>query len=112
MGSGAHYLQQRRLRAAAVGEINHWAARTLEPLVAELDRYASASRRRSLNGQAAASEPQPLLNLAFLVHRASVADFRRCVERARVEHEAAGLQLGLSGPWPPYSFCPTLEMPP
>jgi CheY-like chemotaxis protein len=76
-----------------------------------LDSYASASRQRGVTAQAAA-EPQPLLNLAFLVHRESVADFRRCVERAGVQHQAAALQLALSGPWPPYSFCPALEMPP
>lgn len=110
-GSGTHYLQERRLRAAAAAEINHWVAQTLEPVVDELGRYASASRQRGVTAQAAA-EPQPLLNLAFLVHRESAADFRRCVERAGVQHQAAGIQLTLSGPWPPYSFCPTLEMPP
>ena len=111
-GSGTHYLQERRLRAAAAREINQWVARTLEPLVDELGRYASASRHRGVAAPAAAAQPHPLLNLAFLVRRESVADFRRCVERAGVEHQAAGLQLALSGPWPPYSFCPALEMPP
>jgi len=111
-GSGTRYLQERRLRAAAAAEINHWVAQTLEPLVDELGSYASASRQRGVTAQAAAAQPQPLLNLAFLVHRESAADFQRCVERAGVQHQADGIQLALSGPWPPYSFCPALEMPP
>ncbi len=53
-GSGARYLQERRLRAAAAAEINHWVAQTLEPLVDELGRYASASRQRSVTAPALA----------------------------------------------------------
>ncbi len=112
-GLGTRYLQERRLRAAAAAEINHWVAQTLEPLVDELGRYASASRQRGVTAQAAAAEPQPLLNLAFLVHRESAADFQRCVERAGASAPGGTVsQLTLTGPWPPYSFCPALEMPP
>ncbi len=52
------------------------------------------------------------MNLAFLVPRDNLAAFRACLERATDEHRAAGLELEMSGPWPPYSFCPDLEMPP
>jgi hypothetical protein len=110
--SGAGYLRERRARIAAAHEINHWAAHTLDPIVDELRRYAAGSYQRSPGPQAAADRPQPILNLAFLVARENLAGFRRCVERATHEQRARGLELAMSGPWPPYSFCPPLEMPP
>src|SRR5262249_1180760 len=111
-GSGARYLHERRARAAAAKEINHWVAQLMEPVVEELRRHASDWRQREVIAQAPAGEPQPVLNLAFLVSRESVAEFRRCAERAALQHRECGLELALSGPWPPYSFCPALEMPP
>jgi len=109
---GAGYLRARRARVTAAREINQWAARTLEPIVEELRSYAAAWYQRAPGAQSDPAQPQPILNLAFLVERENLAAFRRCVEGAAREHRAHGLELAMSGPWPPYSFCPTLEMPP
>jgi hypothetical protein len=51
-----------------------------------------------------------VLNWAFLVPRKAVADFRTRIEQANAEHDRQGLVFQLSGPWPPYSFCPALEL--
>jgi gas vesicle protein GvpL/GvpF len=111
-GGGASYLHKRRAQGAAAREVNRWAARMLEPIVDELHGYAADSCQRSPGTQVAAGQAQAILNVAFLVARENLAGFRRCVERAAQEHQGHGLELALSGPWPPYSFCPTLEMPP
>jgi len=110
--SGARYLQQRRMRAAAAKELNQWVARTLESSIDELRRHAAGFHQRAVSALAEPGAPQPVVNLAFLVARDAVDQFRRCVERANLEHREHGLELGLSGPWPPYSFCPALETPP
>jgi gas vesicle protein GvpL/GvpF len=52
------------------------------------------------------------LNMAFLVARHGLCAFRERVERASRSLEGTGLDLQITGPWPPYSFCPALEMPP
>jgi Gas vesicle synthesis protein GvpL/GvpF len=106
---GAGYLQARRTRAAAAKEVNHWVTQALEPIVEELRRYSTDSCQRPAG--AVAGHPQTILNLAFLLAREKLPDFRLCVERANREHRGHGLELGMSGPWPPYSFCPILEMP-
>ena len=110
--SGARYLQERRMHAAAAQELNRWVAQTLESLLGELRPFAAGFHQRSVSSPAAPGAPQPIVNLAFLVARGGLAAFHHCVERANLEHRDHGLELGLTGPWPPYSFCPTLEMPP
>jgi hypothetical protein len=107
---GARYLHERRIRAAAARELNSSAARILEPIAAELRRHAASCCQRAIM-PAAAGEPQPILNLACLVTEENLTNFRGCAQRATDEHRDRGLALAVSGPWPPYSFCPTLEMP-
>jgi hypothetical protein len=109
---GASYLRQRQARAAVGREVNHWVAQTLEPILDQLRRCAAGSYQRGPGAPTAAGQPQPIFNLAFLVARENLTEFHRCAQRATLAHRAHGLELALSGPWPPYSFCPTLEMPP
>jgi hypothetical protein len=110
--SGARYLQERRMRAAAAKELNQWVAQTLESLIDQLRRHATGFHQRGVITPAEPGTPQTVVNLAFLVARDALGEFRRCVERANLEHREHGLELGLSGPWPPYSFCPPLETEP
>jgi hypothetical protein len=49
-----------------------------------------------------------VFNLAFLLSRNDLNEFRSRVEESRQRLEKTGLQLASSGPWPPYSFCPAL----
>src|SRR5260370_15517069 len=100
-GSGTRYLRERRMRAAAAREINHWVAQLVEPVVDELRQYASDWCQRDVVAQAPAGEPQPVLNLAFLVSRDCAAEFRRCVQRASLQHGESRLELTVSWPWPP-----------
>jgi len=108
--SGARYLQQRRMHAAAAKELNQWVAQTLESLIDQLRQHATDFHQRAVSTPAEPGTPQTIVNLAFLVARDALTEFRRCVERANLEHREHGLELRLSGPWPPYSFCPPLEM--
>jgi hypothetical protein len=109
---GASYLHARRAQTAAAREVNRWAAQALDPITEELCGYAAQFCRRNPAAQPAEAAAQPILNVAFLVARENLDRFHRCVARAAQQHREHGLELALSGPWPPYSFCPTLEMPP
>jgi hypothetical protein len=50
-----------------------------------------------------------VVNWALLLPLAAVADFRGQIARANAEQNPGGLAFEVSGPWPPYSFCPVLE---
>ena len=41
---------------------------------------------------------------AFLVQRSGFEEFRDAAERLAQEHQAAGVRLELTGPWPVYNF--------
>jgi hypothetical protein len=53
-----------------------------------------------------------VLNWAFLVPQGAVADFQKQVEHVNARRTPSGLTFAVSGPWPPFSFCPTLETEP
>jgi hypothetical protein len=67
------------------------------------------SQRRILSRELSGAATEMVLNWAFLLPRMAVADFRRRVERANAQPQLKGLTFEVSGPWPPYSFCPVLE---
>ena len=46
---------------------------------------------------------------AVLVLSGSVAHFQGQLELLRGRYAVQGVTLDSSGPWPPYSFCPSLE---
>jgi len=51
-----------------------------------------------------------VLNWAFWTAREDADDFRARVDRANEQNDQQGLLLQLSGPWPPYSFLPNLDL--
>jgi hypothetical protein len=53
---------------------------------------------------------ETILNWAFLVGSDRVQELRSVVERANSEFQERGLVFQMSGPWPPYSFCPSLVL--
>ncbi len=100
---------QRRHRAQAAQEVNSWARETDLALAAELERCAADFRRlRSLSQETSGREREMVFNWAFLVGQRDRETFRSQVEKLRAEQASKGLVLELSGPWPPYSFCPSL----
>jgi len=110
---GMRYLQERRAQAAAEKEIQVWLSRTCESVANSLERYAADRRQRKIIQEA---EPEVsgelVLNLAALVPRDRLTGFLAQIENVNAEHADQGLSFILNGPWPPYSFCPPLSMPP
>ena len=49
-------------------------------------------------------EADMILNATFLITTASEEDFREEVRRLSRESQALGIQIEVSGPWPPYHF--------
>lgn len=109
---GVRYLQERRAEAAAERELQSWLAENCEAVARSLDEHATRRRQRPrLESAAAGDLREVLLNLAALVPQERRERLFEHIGRINVERAQQGLNFVLSGPWPPYSFCPPLETP-
>lgn len=106
---GTRYLQEQRLRAAAVTALNRSLQQITLNLADDLGRTAADTRtRKVLHREAGEDDRDMITNWAFLVARDSIEDFRTRIDGANRQWAADGLSFEVSGPWPPYSFCPSL----
>lgn len=110
--AGLRYLEQRRHQAQAEKGLTRWVREECESIAGGLDEFVSRRRSLGVTGAAAAeSQGEVILNLAVLVELKRSADLRSHIEKLNRERDQQGLRLMLCGPWPPYSFCPSLTMP-
>jgi gas vesicle protein GvpL/GvpF len=109
LSPGLAYLQARRLKMQAKQETNQRLAEDCDSVERELTSLASEVRRlRVLNSETPASDFETIANWAFLLPKTAVPEFRMRIDRANNQQSPCGLSIELSGPWPPYSFCPSL----
>lgn len=110
---GIRYVQEQRIRADVEKQLNGWLRKACREIAGELSRHASGfceGRLMSLGETTTGADK--ILNWAFLVPRHAVTDFRAQIDRANTVHARHGLVFEPSGPWPPYSFCPSLVVEP
>lgn len=101
--SGTAYLLRRRRQIASQEQAYRVAAAEAERIHAALLAHAVDGKRkpasdRSLSGR----DAWTVLNGTYLVDNSSVDDFRAAV--AAVDERSTGIELEITGPWPPYSF--------
>ena len=107
---GLAYLHEQRLRLEARQAVDDRLAQAAEGLFHELNPLASEIvARRILARETANAAREMVLNWALLLPAAAAAEFRGRIERANAQYHPAGLAIEVSGPWPPYSFCPVLQ---
>jgi Gas vesicle synthesis protein GvpL/GvpF len=101
--SGTAYLLRRRRELVSQQEAYRVAAAEAERMHAALLAHAVDGKRkpatdRSLSGR----DAWTVLNGTYLVDKSSVDEFRAAV--AAVDEQSTGIELEITGPWPPYSF--------
>jgi hypothetical protein len=107
---GLAYLHQQRLRLQARQAVDDRLAQAADGLLNELHPLASEIvPRRILARETADAGREMVLNWALLLPAAAAAEFRGRIERANARYNPGGLAIEVSGPWPPYSFCPVLQ---
>jgi len=107
---GRRYFEERRIQAGIGQEIDAWLTEVSGGIARALLGSAEEFREREVVSSGAPDEAGArILNWAFLVPRSGVGDFGTRIQRINAEHALHGLVLDLSGPWPPYSFCPSLD---
>ncbi|MBX6767835.1 MAG: GvpL/GvpF family gas vesicle protein [Actinomadura rubrobrunea] len=107
-GPGAAYLRrrqaQRRSRQDADRRISDYAQSVHE----RLTRYARASRRHPPQDQRLSGHTGvPVLNMAYLLDDEHTKEFLDTARRA--DAELTGVDVEVTGPWPPYSFIDTTD---
>ena len=107
---GARYLLERGRRAEADRRLRSWVEAVGASVAEDLQGRAVACRGlRAVPRDVSGRDAHVAFNLAFLLLRSAREAFRLRVEQLSAEHASRGLTLELSGPWPPYSFCPSLD---
>lgn len=101
--SGAAYLSHKRELLATSRERASRAQAAADRAYRALSRAAAAARRMTSKEQAAAGS-RLLVDAAFLVPSSGAAAFRRVVRETARSMTAAGVELTMTGPWPPYNF--------
>lgn len=105
--AGKRYFQEQQIAVEAEKELKRWLREVTAQLASTLSNHAkSSSKRKTLEHH---SGSEMVMNWALLLPRDVVADFRTEVDRASSQCSLYGLAFEVSGPWPPYSFAPTLD---
>jgi hypothetical protein len=111
LSPGLRYFQEQRLRTDSAQELQQWLQEVGRELWAELRGHAAAVReRRPLSREASGSEKDMVWNWAFLVAEEVVAGFKARIQEANARYADRGMVFELTGPWPPYSFTPVLDL--
>jgi hypothetical protein len=110
VGTGTRYLTEKRDRhresRALHQRYQKEVAAVETSLMNQADRYC---RTRPLPANLTGRREKMLWNAAFLLPRSASERWLALVEEMRCAAASEGLLLEVSGPWPPYHFCPTLE---
>jgi hypothetical protein len=108
--AGARYLREKQLRSQAQGKARDNALTLTDTICTELERIAADRAELPSRSLDPSEHDQVMLrNLAFLVQDCHVENLRARVAWASSTCASQGLRLQLTGPWPPYNFCPVLE---
>ena len=106
---GKSYLGKKRAQTALKETMRQVLRAACEQAAAELKQQAQAfSERKVWKAAKNAGQPELIFNWAFLLQAGQEAAFRHSVTKLDEQHRALGLNLVISGPWPPYSFTPAL----
>lgn len=101
---GQSYLMQKKIEALKVEEARVAVNRIVDEIEATLKEQTDDARRLRILKVETTEHGELKAKFAFLVKRAGFEEFRDAAERLAQEHQAAGVRLELTGPWPVYNF--------
>ena len=101
---GQSYLMQKKIDAMRVDEVRAAVNRIVDEIEAKLGEQTDDARRLRILKVETTEHGELKAKFAFLVKRSGFEEFRDAAERLAQEHQAAGVRLELTGPWPVYNF--------
>ena len=109
--TGTDYLTQKKAELEGRRETRAAMHQTLRTVEERLSAKAEHCRRiRALPGDLTGRSEEMVFNAAFLLPSSVQEGWLETVQHTRQEIGRQGLLLEVSGPWPPYHFCPSLEL--
>jgi len=109
---GQAYLVRKKRDLAVKDGLNVTAMQIAEEVFQGLVAPAVAVkgvRNKALKLEEVEEQGEMILNAAFLVRKSDIRIFQKQVKDTEEKYLSQGLTLSLTGPWPPYNFCPVLE---
>lgn len=108
--AGARYLRQRQLDMKLQEQVGDWWTRVAVRLEEALGRLELPSRELRLYGPKATGQGgRMVFHRAYLVPSERVEELERQARRLGDEIHLDALRVEVSGPWPPYNFCPAVQ---
>jgi hypothetical protein len=109
--SGTDYLRQRKARLDDRRELRVAVHQTIEAVQQRLtDQAEQCCRIRALSSELTGRAGEMVFNAAYLLPSSTRESWLESVRLLRGDVCSRGLLLEVSGPWPPYHFCPQLEL--
>jgi arginyl-tRNA synthetase len=107
---GQSYLMQKKIETLKVDEARAAVSRITDQIEARLREHSDDARRLRILKVETTEHGELKAKFAFLVQRAGFEEFRNAAERLAQEHQAAGIRIELTGPWPVYNFVQDFRM--
>ena len=101
---GQSYLMQKKIDAMRVDEARAAVNRIIDQIEEKLKEQSDDGLRLRILKVETTEHGELKAKFAFLVKRSGFEEFRDAAERLAQEHQAAGIRLELTGPWPVYNF--------
>jgi len=105
LSRGAAYLFERKMEEEFKGHVEGRLTEIAEGIFQELGKDAYEGKlNKTLPQTLTGKKKEMVLNAVYLVGREKVARFCKRGKRVMEKYRSMGLDLEVSGPWPPYSF--------
>jgi hypothetical protein len=105
---GQSYLMQKKIETLKVDEARATVNRIVDQIEDRLKEQSADARRLRILKVETTEHGELKAKFAFLIKRDDFDEFRNAAEGLAQEHQAAGVRLELTGPWPVYNFCTEL----
>jgi hypothetical protein len=107
---GTRYFQEQKLRLEVEKKLHNWLKVTCDRVAQGLDEFVSETdSRKVLPGRLTEDNREMFCNWGVLISRMDMPKLQEYISMVNDRFASWGLVFELSGPWPPYSFCPLLD---
>ena len=110
---GAAYLLRKKRHSVLRQHVLQRREALSEQMYQQVLSWCLEGRSNALLSQRATGKAgEMILNAAFLLAPPQVTSFKHQLDALAARYAGSGLTCEISGPWPPYNFCPAVDLSP
>ncbi|MFI0434708.1 MAG: GvpL/GvpF family gas vesicle protein [Parachlamydiaceae bacterium] len=106
---GMRYFQEKKIEKELDAMLSHLLQKILNDELNALSENAVSIVKRKVVQGISGGHDKIVANWAFLIHHHQSDFFKMKLASINATHQEEGIHFEMSGPWPPYSFCPPLS---